>query len=589
MSSSSKGARSLREEIGRAEGTTAGWPAQRSIPTTVIAASQEDTLTRLYTALRWEGIEIVAPLNPAFAEILTPDAFRLVATLTREFGSRRERLLRERWPFRMNLELGTAPDFLDTTRHVRESEWSVAPAPPDLVDRRVEITGPTDRKMIINALNSGANVYMADFEDAHSPTWTGTIQGQINLRDAVRGTIDYTSPDGKRYRLNEKTATLVVRPRGWHLVEKHVRVNGKPMPASLFDFALFFFHNAKALIGKGTGPYFYLPKIEHATEARLWNDVFVRAQELLGVARGTIRATVLIETLPAAFEMDEILYELREHASGLNCGRWDYIFSFIKQYRNDPRAVFPDRALVTMTTHFLSSYVRLAIQTCHRRNAHCIGGMAAQIPIRDDPQANEKAIAKVVADKEREVQEGHDGTWVAHPGLVSIARRVFDAGMPGPHQIHVKREDVRVTAADLLEVPKGPISEAGLRTNVNVALRYLQAWLGGMGCVPINHLMEDTATVEISRAQIWQWIRHGWQLDDGRTVTAGLFRVVLWEEVSEIERDLGGTLAEAQAIRKAAEILDDIVTDEEFVEFLTLEAYDSLEKDSWGRPHAERV
>jgi malate synthase len=523
------------------------------------------------------GIQVLGPITPAFAEVLTPAALGFVAGLARQLDATRRELLARRQRVQAELDAGRLPDFLPKTEAVRRGSWTIAPVPADLQDRRVEITGPVDRKMVINALNSGASMYMADFEDAHSPTWDATIQGQINLRDAICGTIAYTGPDGKRYALNERVATLLVRPRGWHLPEKHVRIDGRPVSASLFDFGLYFFHNARALLDKGTGPYFYLPKLESHLEARLWNDVFVAAQDALGIPRGTIKATVLIETILAAFEIDEILYELREHICGLNCGRWDYIFSFIKKFRNRPDCVLPDRARVTMTTHFLRSYSRLVIQTCHRRGAHAMGGMAAQIPIKSDPQANATALAKVREDKLREAGDGHDGTWVAHPGLVPVAREVFDAAMPGPNQLHVKRDDVHITARDLLEVPKGPITEAGLRTNVNVGLLYLEAWLRGNGCVPLYNLMEDAATAEISRAQVWQWIRHpAGVLDDGRKVTVELFRRVLAEEMEKIQAAVGADAFAAGQYALAARVFDQIITSEQFVEFLTLPAYEHL-------------
>ncbi len=449
-----------------------------------------------------ETIQITGPVTPEFAEILTPEAMNFVATLVRAFTDRREELLRRRAQRQIEINAGKLPDFLPETEHIRNSEWTIAPEPADLQDRRVEITGPVERKMIINALNSGAKVFMADFEDAFSPTWEGTIEGQINVRDAVNRTITYNSPEGKQYALNEEIATLLVRPRGWHLTEKHVLIDGKPISGGIFDFGLYFFHNAKTLIEKGTGPYFYLPKLESHLEARLWNDVFVLAQRELGIPQGTIKATVLIETILATFEMDEILYELREHSAGLNCGRWDYIFSVIKKFRNIPDFILPDRAQVTMTTHFMRSYSLLTIKTCHRRNAHAIGGMAAQIPIKNDAKANEEALARVRADKRREVTDGHDGTWVAHPGLVAIAMEEFDAVMKGPNQIDRKREDVHSTAADLLKVPDGTITEAGLRNNISVSIQYLESWLRGNGCVPINNLMEDAATTEIARSQI---------------------------------------------------------------------------------------
>src|SRR5437016_1865552 len=473
----------------------------------------------------FQNIEIKGEITPEFAEILTPEALNFVATLVRAFSGRREELLQRRAQRQAEIDAGKMPDFLPETEHIRSGDWTIAPVPADLQDRRVEITGPVERKMVINALNSGSKVFMADFEDSFAPTWEGTIQGQINVRDAVNRTIEYLSPEGKRYALNEKTATLLVRPRGWHLVEKHFLIDGQPISGGIFDFGLYFFHNAKKLIEMGTGPYFYLPKLENHLEARLWNDVFVLAQQELGIPQGTIKATVLIETILATFEMDEILYELREHSAGLNCGRWDYIFSAIKKFRNIPDFILPDRAQVTMTTHFMRSYSLLTIKTCHRRNAPAIGGMAAQIPIKNDPQANEEALARVRADKHREATDGHDGTWVAHPGLVPIAMAEFDAVMKRSNQIERKREDVQVTAADLLQVPEGTITEAGLRNNISVGLQYLESWLRGSGCVPINNLMEDAATVEISRAQIWEWIHNPIGiLDDGRKVTIELYK-----------------------------------------------------------------
>jgi malate synthase len=524
------------------------------------------------------GIEIRGPITPAYDEILTPEALQFVAGLMRQFGDRREALLQRRVKRQTEISAGKLPDFLSETAHIREGDWTIAPVPTDLQDRRVEITGPAERKMIINALNSGAKVFMADFEDSLSPTWQNIVEGQINLRDAVNRTISFTSPEGKRYALQEQTATLLVRPRGWHLPEKHVLIDGKEISGSIFDFGLYFFHNAKALLERGTGPYFYLPKMESHLEARLWNDVFVLAQEQLGIPQGTIKATVLIETILAAFEMDEILYELREHSAGLNCGRWDYIFSAIKKFRNIPTFILPDRAQVTMTTHFMHSYSLLCIKTCHRRNAHAIGGMAAQIPIKNDPQANEEAMSRVRADKHREATDGHDGTWVAHPGLVAVAMEEFNESMPGPNQIERKRTDVQVSAADLLAVPDGTITEGGLRTNINVSLQYMESWLRGSGCVPINNLMEDAATVEISRAQIWQWIRHPQGiLDDGRRVTIELFREIEADELAKLEASMGKAAFNTRKFKEAAEILDSIITDEQFVEFLTLPAYAYLD------------
>jgi malate synthase len=525
------------------------------------------------------GIEIVAPTGtfaaePALVdEILTPEALALLEVLHRRFDGRRRELLAARVARQSRIDAGERPDFLPATSAIRaDDSWRIGPIPSDLLDRRVEITGPVDRKMVINALNSGASCFMADFEDSHTPTWANNLDGQRNLRDAVRRTIELTTPEGKRYRLAERTATLLVRPRGWHLEERHVQIDGRPMSASLFDLGLYLFHNAAELVSRGSGPYCYLPKLESHLEARLWNDVFLAVEGHLGLADGTIKATVLIETILAAFEMDEILYELREHSAGLNCGRWDYIFSAIKKFRSDPAFVLADRAQVTMTAPFMRAYSRLAIKTCHRRGAHAIGGMAAQIPIKGDEAANEAALAKVRADKEREAGDGHDGTWVAHPGLVGIAREAFDAVMPGPHQIHRRREDVSVTAADLLAFgPEGPITEAGLRTNLNVALQYLGAWLAGTGCVPINHLMEDAATAEISRSQVWQWMRNPkGVLDDGRDVDGPLVLAILAEELERVRA--GGGARPDGRYEEAAKLVEDLLADESFVEFLTLPA-----------------
>ena len=501
-------------------------------------------------------------------QILTPEASAFLTKLAREFEARRQQLLARRRARQQQIDAGQFPDFLPETAHIRQAEWTVAPIPHDLLDRRVEITGPVDRKMIINALNSGADVFMADFEDSNSPTWQNNLEGQFNLRDAVEGTISYVSPEGKRYNLNSKVATLLVRPRGWHLVERHFEVDGAPISASLFDLGLYLFHNAQSLIRKGTGPYFYLPKLESHLEARLWNDVFCYAQDELGIPRGTIRATVLIETILAAFEMDEILYELRQHSSGLNCGRWDYIFSFIKKFRNHPAFVLPDRSTVTMEKHFLKSYVDLLIRTCHRRGIHAMGGMAAQIPIKNDPAANEKALDKVRQDKLREVQAGHDGTWVAHPGLVPVAKEIFDAHMKQANQIGCRREDVHVTAKDLLAVPKGEITEEGLRWNIDVGLQYLESWLRGSGCVPIYNLMEDAATAEICRAQVWQWVRHRATLSNGRPVTQEMVREAIAEQKNKLK---GSRMAEA------AEIYEHMMTSPDFAEFLTLVAYDYID------------
>lgn len=525
------------------------------------------------------GVQLLGELTPALAEILTPDALAFVATLQRAFGARREQCLQLRHERQAALDCGEALDFLSETKAIREGDWICAPIPADLQDRRVEITGPTDRKMVINALNSGAKVFMADFEDANSPTWTNMVEGQINLRDAIRRAIRFSSPEGKAYQLKDQVAVLVVRPRGWHLPEKHVLVDGKPVSGSLFDYGLYFFHNAKELMARGSGPYFYLPKMESHLEARLWNDVFKMAQDELGLPQGTIRATVLIETIPAAFEMDEILYELREHSAGLNCGRWDYIFSCIKKFRNKRDFLLADRAQITMTTHFMRSYSQLCIKTCHRRNIFAMGGMAAQIPVKNDAKLNEEAFAKVRADKEREAHDGHDGTWVAHPGMVQLALDAFDAVMPQPNQIDKKREEVQVSAADLLDFrPSEPISEQGLRTNVSVGVQYLAAWLRGSGAVPIFNLMEDAATAEISRAQVWQWIRHPrGALDDGRKVTKQLFRSVLDEELAKIKAQMGEKYFADGKFDVARELFDRITTDDEFAEFLTLPAYEKLD------------
>src|SRR5271170_693437 len=481
-----------------------------------------------------DSVEFLAPVTERYKQILIPEAMAFVVGLQRAFNARRKELLAARRTRQARLDKGERPDFLKETSHIRESEWTVAPLPKDLLDRRVEITGPVDRKMIINALNSGAKVFMADFEDSTTPTWDNVIDGQINLRDAVRRTITFEDEKtGKSYKLIEKPAVLFVRARGWHLDERHVMVDGQPMSGSLFDFGLYAFHNAQELMARGSGPYFYLPKMESYREARLWNEVFNHTEVTLGIRRGSIRATCLIETILAAFEMDEILYELKDHSAGLNCGRWDYIFSFIKKFQGDKAAILPDRATVTMTSHFLRSYSLLAIKTCHRRGAPAIGGMAALIPIKDDPAANEKAMNAVKADKERESSDGHDGTWVAHPGLVPLAREIFDRNMPEPNQINRLRDDVNVTAQDLLVVPPGEITEAGLRTNVAVAIGYLEAWLRGIGCVPLFNLMEDAATAEISRAQLWQWERYGSKLADGRTVDKTLVDATIEEELAK--------------------------------------------------------
>jgi malate synthase len=525
-----------------------------------------------------EGVE-VERVTPTFAEILTPEAVAFVTELERKFGRRRIELLQRRAERQKRFDAGEKPGFLPETEEIRKGDWKIAPVPEDLQDRRVEITGPAgDRKMVINALNSGAKVFMADFEDANSPTWENTVGGQIHLRDAIRRQIDFVTPEGKAYKLKEKTATLIVRPRGWHLVEKHMKVDGKPVSASLFDFGLYFFHNARELMERGTGPYFYLPKMESHLEARLWNDVFVYAQEKLSIPQGTIKATVLIETILAAFEMDEILYELREHAAGLNCGRWDYIFSYIKTLRNHPEVILPDRSDVTMTVPFMRAYTQLTVKTCHKRGAHAIGGMAAQIPVKNDPEANERALQKVREDKEREARDGHDGTWVAHPGLVPVAMEVFDRLVTTANQVNRQRNDVQVTAEDLLEVPTGAITEQGLRNNISVGIQYLEAWLRGYGAVAINHLMEDAATAEISRAQVWQWIRHPkGVLDDGRKVTLELVETLLQEELAKIREQVGEDTFQNGRYEQAARLFMEWTRQDELIDFLTLPAYQYLD------------
>ncbi|CAA9351780.1 MAG: Malate synthase [uncultured Gemmatimonadaceae bacterium] len=520
------------------------------------------------------GVALVGDAGDA-ADVLSPEALAFVADLVRAFRPAIEAALAARVERRARLAAGERLDFLPDTADVRAGDWRVAPAPPALRRRHVEITGPVDRKMIVNALNSGADVFMADFEDATSPTWANLVVGQRNLRDAVRRTIDFTDARGRRYALAERTATLLVRPRGLHLPERHLLVDGAPVPGALFDFGLFFHHNAHELLARGAGPYFYLPKLESHREARLWNAVFERAQDALGIPRGTIKATVLIETLPAAFEMHEILHELREHSAGLNCGRWDYIFSYIKTRRDDPTAVLPDRSQITMAQPNMRAYTQLCVQTCHRRGAHAMGGMSAFIPVKDDPAANDAAFERVRADKRREAADGHDGTWVAHPALVPVAREVFAARLGGADdQLDVTRDDVRVSAADLLAVPTGTRTEDGLRLNVRVGVQYLAAWLGAAGAVPLYNLMEDAATAEISRTQIWQWLRHGATLDDGRPVTPALVDRILDEEVAAL-RSAPAAPSTAR-LAEAAALFRDVATATPLVEFLTLPAYDAL-------------
>jgi malate synthase len=523
------------------------------------------------------GIEITGAIAPGHETILSPAALVFVATLHRRFEARRQELLARRAARQQEFDAGRLPDFLPETRAIRESAWQVAPQPADLLDRRVEITGPTDRKMVINALNCGASTFMADFEDANCPKWDMMIEGQINLRDAVQRTITFEQGD-RVYRLNERTAVLIVRPRGWHLDEKHLRVDGQKVAGGIFDFGLYFFHNAKQLLARGSGPYFYLPKMESHLEARLWNDIFTYAQRELGIAHGTIRATVLIETIPAAFEMDEILHELKDHSAGLNIGRWDYIFSCIKKFRVNRDFCLADRAQVTMTAPFMRAYALLLVKTCHQRGAPAMGGMAAQIPIKNDPAANEAAMEKVRADKLREVTDGCDGTWVAHPGLVPIAKAVFDRHMPGPNQYARQRPDVEVAAKDLLDFrPEAPITEAGLRNNISVGIQYLGAWLAGNGCVPVFNLMEDAATAEISRSQIWQWIRSPkGRLDDGRKVSAELVRALVAEELPKVRTYLGDEAYAAGRYPEAAAMFEQMCTGE-YDEFLTLPAYERID------------
>lgn len=525
-----------------------------------------------------QGVEILGPVSEAFAEILTPEALSFLAKLSRTFDARRKALLQARSERQQRFDAGELPHFLEETASIRSGDWTLPEVPPDLRDRRVEITGPaSDRKMVINALNSGATTYMTDFEDANAPTWDNVIGGQINVRDAVRKTISYVSPEGKRYALKEKIATLIVRPRGLHLPEKHIRIDGEPMGGALVDFGLFFYHNAKALLDQGSGPYLYLPKLEHYTEAAWWDEVFTFAENELGLPHGVCKATVLIETFPAAFQMHEILYALRDHAAGLNCGRWDYIFSYIKTRKRHPDVILPDRASVTMTVPFMRAYTQLAIQTCHRRNIHCIGGMAAQIPVKEDPQENEMAFAKVREDKEREARDGHDGTWVAHPGLVPVALEVFNRLMPTPNQIDKKREDVHVTEADLAAIPQGAITEAGVRNNISVAIQYIGSWLNGHGAVPIFHLMEDAATAEIARTQLWQWMHHPkGVLQDGRKVDEALFQTLLAEELEQLLHDKGTELAQGRH-EQAAEILKELTLSESLPDFFTLRMYDALD------------
>jgi len=522
-----------------------------------------------------KGVEIVGPMKPGYEKILTPEALAFVAKLVRKHGPNREKLLAYRRERQAKIDAGKLPGFLPETKKIRAGKWQIKGIPADLQDRRVEITGPVDRKMVINALNSGAKCFMADFEDSQSPTWDGLIQGHINLRDAVRRSIEFTSPEGKAYKLNEHIATLIVRPRGWHLPEKHVLIDGAPVPGGIFDFALFFFHNAKEQLKRGTGPYFYLPKMQSHLEARLWNSVFVDAQKALKIKPGTIKVTVLIETLWGAFEMDEILYELRDHIVALNCGRWDYIFSCIKTLKERPDWIVPDRLQVTMDKHFLDSYSKLLCETCHKRGAQAMGGMAAFIPTKDAAK-NQEVFAKVKADKLREVKNGHDGTWVAHPGLVSIAMDVFNQHMPAPNQVG-KQFSYGIKAEDLLQKPEGQCTEAGLRNNINVGVQYVEAWISGNGCVPLHNLMEDAATAEISRTQVWQWLRHGAALADGRKVTRELVLQTIDQELAGIRQGLGDERYYKGRFAEAAGVMARMSTAGECADFLTLPSYHYLD------------
>lgn len=523
-----------------------------------------------------EHLEIKGIFEEAYSEILTPEALQFLIALHKQFNSRRKELLAVRTLRQKDLDAGKMPNFLEETAAIRASDWKVAPLPADLLDRRVEITGPVDRKMIINALNSGAKVFMADFEDSSTPTWKNVIEGQINLRDAVRREITFTNSKGKFYELKEQIATLLVRPRAWHLEEKHLLHEGEAMSGSLVDFGLYFFHNAKQLIANGSGPYFYLPKLESHLEARLWNDVFVFAQTYVGIPQRTIKATVLIETILASFELDEILYELRDHSAGLNCGRWDYIFSYIKKFSKHPRFTLPDRSKVGMTTPFMRAYSQLVIKTCHRRGVHAMGGMAAFIPIKNDEKANAAAINKVRQDKLLEVKNGHDGTWVAHPALVKVAMDIFDEQMPEKNQIQNKRLDFKTTAEELIAPVTDTITEAGMRLNIRVGILYMESWLRGHGAVAIYNLMEDAATAEISRAQLWQWIQHGAKLESGKAITYELYREMLPEELQEIKKYVGQDRFLSGKFEEATNLFEDLIRSKEFMTFLTIPAYNLI-------------
>ena len=525
-----------------------------------------------------EKISVLGPVEQGFEEILTPDALHFVANLTTQFSGRLTTLLERRSLLAARVRAGTLPEFLPETEHVRKASWKVAPIPSDLRQRRVEITGPVDRKMMINALNSGADVFMADFEDSHSPTWKGTVQGQVNLRDAVNRRLEYVNPDGRKYQLKDKVATLFVRPRGLHLPEKHVLVDAKPVPAAFFDFGIYAFHNAKRLLERGTGPYFYLAKLENHQEATFWNDVFEMSEAELGIPQGSIKCSVLVENVLAAFEMDEILYELRDRVTALNFGRWDYIFSFIKTLGQDPKFVFPDRSSLAMSTPFLKSCSMLVERTCHTRGALAIGGMAPQVPIRNNPQAQSEALQKVIADKEREASEGYDGAWVAHPDLVPVVMRVFDSSLAEGNRIRPRQGTVGITALEMLTVPEGEITESGVRANIDVSLRYLESWLRGQGCVAIYNLMEDAATVEICRAQLWQWLQHRSKLSGSKILTPDLLREMLKESLLRIRSEIGELQYSEGRFELAARILDSLVTSEDFVGFMTLVAYDYLDQ-----------
>ena len=533
-----------------------------------------------------KGVSVSGRVQPEHKKILTPEALAFLALLHRSFNATRKGLLERRVARQAEIDKGVLPDFLPETKHIRENPtWKAAPPAPGLVDRRVEITGPTDRKMVVNAHNADVATYMADFEDSSAPTWDNMINGQVNLYDAVRRQVDFKQ-GSKEYKLRKDRTlpTLIVRPRGWHLEEKHVTVDGEPISGSLFDFGLYFFHNAKEAIKQGFGPYFYLPKMESHREARLWNDVFNLAQDYIGMSRGTIRGTVLIETILAAFEMDEIIYELRDHSSGLNCGRWDYIFSVIKKFRNNSNFILPDRSNVTMTVPFMDAYVKLLIQTCHKRGVHAMGGMAAQIPIKDDQAANDKAMAGVRADKLREVRAGHDGTWVAHPALAPIATEIFNQHMPTPNQLFVRREDVSIGQNDLLNmnVP-GQITEDGIRKNLNIGLGYMEAWIRGVGCVPINYLMEDAATAEVSRSQLWQWAKHGVPTADGKKVDKQYALKLLKEQTAE----LASKAPNGNKFQLAAQYFSGQVTGEDYADFLTSLLYNEITQVGTAAPAAK--